>query len=495
MKISLNSYPTNIIKEFDYEKNKPLIPEHFTVSSGKKVWWKCLLGHKWLTSWHARTKGQGCPYCANKKASNTNNLKYLFPKIAEQWHPTKNGELKPENVLKHSGKKVWWLCSNKHEWQSVITARTNLNSNCPYCANKKASNTNNLKYLFPKIAEQWHPTKNGELKPENVLKHSGKKVWWLCSNKHEWQTIVASRTSEGNNCPKCSNQSSRSEFRILSELETLFDEVNSRKRFDKIEVDIFIKDLNLAIEVDGSYFHLNKEKEIIDKKKNNYLKNLNIRLIRVRKRPLEKLSRNDVIVESDNLIKKDLNNVIYSILKLCKLKKNKSLISYLKNKNFVNEKSYNKYLSYFPGPIPSKSLALVNPKLVKEWHYEKNYPLKPEQFFSRSASKVWWKCSFGHEWLMTVGNRFVGQGCPYCSNNRISSTNNLKFLSPELASQWHPTKNKELKPEQVTKFSHKKVWWKCFKNHEWQSEIAWRSSGQNCPQCYRERPRKRQKSK
>jgi hypothetical protein len=136
---------------------------------------------------------------------------------------------------------------------------------------------------------------------------------------------------------------------------------------------------------------------------------------------------------------------------------------------------------------------LINPKLVKEWHYEKNYPLKPEQFFSRSAAKVWWKCSFGHEWLMSVGHRFVGQGCPYCSNNRISSTNNLKFLSPELASQWHPTKNKQLKPEQVTKFSHKKVWWICFKKHEWQSVIAWRSSGQNCPQCYRETPRNRQK--
>jgi hypothetical protein len=38
-----------------------------------------------------------------------------------------------------------------------------------------------------------------------------------------------------------------------------------------------------------------------------------------------------------------------------------------------------------------------------------------------------------------------------------------KYLSkyPELLSEWHPTKNKDLKPEDLTIGSRKKVWWKC----------------------------------
>jgi hypothetical protein len=63
-----------------------------------------------LTSINQRIQSHNCPYCLNKKASKENNLKFLFPKIAEEWHPTKNGNLKPENFVKGSGKKVWWKC-------------------------------------------------------------------------------------------------------------------------------------------------------------------------------------------------------------------------------------------------------------------------------------------------------------------------------------------------------------------------------------------------
>jgi len=50
-----------------------------------------------------------------------------------------------------------------------------------------------------------------------------------------------------------------------------------------------------------------------------------------------------------------------------------------------------------------------------------------------------------------------------------------KYLSsyPELVKEWHPTKNGNLTPEQVTFGSDKKVWWKCSKeqSHEWKAQI------------------------
>ena len=40
---------------------------------------------------------------------------------------------------------------------------------------------------------------------------------------------------------------------------------------------------------------------------------------------------------------------------------------------------------------------------------------------------------------------------------------------PHLVKQWHPTKNGELTPKQLTYGSNKKVWWRCHKGHSWET--------------------------
>jgi hypothetical protein len=47
----------------------------------------------------------------------------------------------------------------------------------------------------------------------------------------------------------------------------------------------------------------------------------------------------------------------------------------------------------------------------------------------------------------------------------------LAETHPEIAKQWHPTKNGHLSPNDVTIGSGKLVWWKCLKgdDHEWEN--------------------------
>jgi hypothetical protein len=40
------------------------------------------------------------------KISAEYNLGKLYPKLAKEWHPTKNGKLTPYDILPKSGKKV-----------------------------------------------------------------------------------------------------------------------------------------------------------------------------------------------------------------------------------------------------------------------------------------------------------------------------------------------------------------------------------------------------
>ena len=49
----------------------------------------------------------GCPFCAGKKVGKSNNLRALNPKLASEWHPEKNGDLRPDDFTLRSGKKVW----------------------------------------------------------------------------------------------------------------------------------------------------------------------------------------------------------------------------------------------------------------------------------------------------------------------------------------------------------------------------------------------------
>ena len=65
------------------------------------------------------------------------NLLSLFPDIAKQWHPTKNGDLRPEDFTAHSNKKIWLKCpkGDDHEWEAVISNRT-IGTGCPLCMDR-----------------------------------------------------------------------------------------------------------------------------------------------------------------------------------------------------------------------------------------------------------------------------------------------------------------------------------------------------------------------
>ena len=55
-------------------------------------------------------------------------------------------------------------------------------------------------------------------------------------------------------------------------------------------------------------------------------------------------------------------------------------------------------------PPLGKSLAEVNPDLVKEWHPTMNGEITPFDVSYGSAKKVWWKCAKGddHSWQTVV---------------------------------------------------------------------------------------------
>lgn len=272
------------------------------------------------------------------------SLLNMKPELAAQWHPTRNGDLTPDQVTLGSGKKVWWQCDKGHEWEakvySISASKTN---GCPYCNGAKVlKGFNDLVTTHPEIAAQWNYNLNGDLKPYMLMAGAANKVWWKCGKGHEWQSTCNDR-KQGRGCSKCY---------------------------------IF--------------------------------------------RPVNK----------------------------------------------------------------EQSLAELNPELASQWDFKNNEDIDLSKISPKSTYVAWWKCDKGHSWQSAIANRNRGTGCTYCINHKIlEGFNDLATVNPELAKQWHPTKNGEKLPSHLSASSNQKVWWQCSKGHEWEATCNDRTRGFGCLRC------------
>lgn len=133
--------------------------------------------------------------------------------------------------------------------------------------------------------------------------------------------------------------------------------------------------------------------------------------------------------------------------------------------------------------IPSENdLASQYPKLAAQWNRKKNGKLRPEMVTPKSNRHVWWRCEKRHSFCSVIAHRVKAQsGCPYCAGRKVlAGFNDLATREPVVASQWHPTLNGELTPEQVTPGSSRRVWWQCENGHAWRAVVSCRTGKQRC---------------
>ena len=400
---------SNVMLEWDWAKNNELgyDPNVLTETSPIRVWWKCQFGHKWLSPISTRGSGvSGCPYCNNKKVlSGFNDLASQRPDIAKQWHPEKNEELTPDQVTCGSSKRVWWVCDNGHEWEATVSNRIKQSSGCPFCSGKKVLvGFNDLLTTHPNIAKTWNYEKNKELMPTDVTYGSMKNVWWLCEKGHEYMAHICSRTIMLSGCPTCFGERKTSfpEQAICFYLNKIAVVKNRKSVYGK-EVDIFLPDLNCAIEYDGEYFHNNEKSKKRELNKDKVLNDHNVTIYRI-KESSKNYVEDNIIYYKYNI---DSSNIPWVI---------KTLVQLLKLQDIDVDIDRDRVYIYEQYIMLERENSLVNkfPDVAAEWNYKKNGVLMPDMVAPHSSKKVWWICNEGHEWQATINNRTRGSGCPEC---------------------------------------------------------------------------------
>lgn len=497
----LQTLSPEIAREWHPTLNDDLTPSQVHNGSSKVVWWLCSKGHTYQKTVSKRTiRGQGCPICRKENHSFAN----VHPELLEQWDYEKN-TISPDDVFYGSERVVWWKCSNGHCYEQKVNSKSN-GLGCPICSHQQVSNDTCLAVVCPKIAKEWHPTKNGELTPFDVMPQSHKKVWWLCLNGHEYQSVIYARQKSG--CPVCDSEKRTSfpEQAILYYLGQVFP-TESRSNLGGFEADIYCPTCNVAIEYDGEYFHQSNESSAREERKNTYFIEQKILLIRIKetKKPVNFVCcateyGYDIVTRYTQEYE-NIPEVISAILQILNLKYQKN---YAIDVNIVRDKV--EIINMYAQQKDALSFIKQKPLGARKWNYEKNGNIDLTRLPKTSKKKYWWKCpTCNNEWYGTLDNIVNSLTCNKCSrqvevNYDVAPETmaesgdffrelpiSLQTENPALASQWHPTKNGYFLPTHVSPKSGKRVWWVCPDcGHEWTQIIKTRSKGNTarlCPVC------------
>lgn len=415
-----------LMKEWDWEANNKagLDPNKLTLGSGLKAWWKCSkCGYRWLSAISNRTFGKtGCPACAYKVlAKGYNDLETRNPAIAKEWHPTKNGDLKPSDFNSASLYRAWWLCPIcHHPYQKRIMDRVKKGAKCNHCCDPKViQGKNDIATKFPDILKEWDYDKNYPFQPQNFSYGTKRKFWWKCKKcGFSWQATPIHRSTSKSGCPKCA-----------------------------------IGSYAIAGETDLATTHPNLAKEW------DYTKNGNL---------------------TPQKIKAGSSHNAWWKCPTCSCSYKAEIRARVYGRNCPNCNNTGLVEGY-------NDFQTLYPNLAKEWHPTKNTK-KPNQIKAKSQYKAFWLCpTCGLVWQNPVRDRVIyNRNCPACNDTSlVPGVNDLETKFPEIAKEWHPTKNGKLTPRDVKAFSGKKVWWKCqICFREWETTINTRTSQlSGCPHC------------
>lgn len=364
-------------------RNGTLRPCDVSAGMSKKVWWFCPktcsggCPHEWEApiSTQIRPTAKGCPHCQPRshRVCIHRSIVTTHPHVAVQWHPTLNGDVTPDQVLAGSTKKYWWLCPATcpeecpHVWDAFVSNRCKGEYGCPYCSSltKRVCVHTSIVGTHPDVAAQWHPTKNGDLRPENFSYGSERNVWWLCSKTcpfgcpHEWKTEIAKRILRGADagCPYCA----------------------SNHKSTCVHTSIVTTHPRLLEEWD-------------------YEKNTGIK--------------------PEECVAGCCERVWWKCKTPCTHGCEHRWRARISDRTRGNTgcpyccEQRQKFCIH-------QSLQFTHPEIASEWHPEKNGEMVPSQFVSGSIERIWWRCNVNsaHEWDTRISMRTSNRsGCPYCTN-------------------------------------------------------------------------------
>lgn len=494
---TLSALNSPVLSEWDYTRNKELLPEDVTPHTSQKAWWKCsICGQSWKARIAGRTyEGKGCPVCrGNIVVPGINDLASINPSVAKEWDVQANGAVLPTQVTANSSKKVAWICSVcGHKWKTTIASR-NQGTGCPQCAKTYRTSLPEqivfyyIRMHFGDAVNGYQPAwlNGGDIdiyisSLQLGIEYDGQH-WHADPFKDQKKAALAFAHGiqlirirepglpplhmENGNILLIKELDKNYEY-LKNTIETLALLVNARFGQKWVpEVDIS-KDLSHIL----STYERSKKEQSLAFKFPELVKEWDISANR-------DLSPDQVTAGSDKKVWWKCSRCGFSW------------------QASVGDRTRGHSCPYCAGSVLRtgfNDLQTKRPEVASEWCYAQNGDLLPSQVAYRGNHKAWWECKkCGYIWQSRIADRSNGVGCPACSGKAVfPGQNDLATLNPGLAAEWDFEKNHNMQPTAVTPNSNKRAYWRCKScGHSWGAAIYARNAGRGCPMCGNENRKK-----
>jgi len=242
------------------------------VNAHTKLLVQCPEGHQYKVKFNNFKSGYRCPICAgNKKLTIEYVRKYYENEGYKYLSTTYTNALTKELVQ----------CPEGHQWcVSFNTFKTGNRCFVCYSINRKHTIEDVRKYY----------ENEGYLYLSTTYTNALTKELIQCPEGHQYEVRFGHFKNGGNRCPICwaNSTSSKAEIEIQELVKTLTKTTvlcNDRTKIVNtntghyLELDIYLPDLNKAIEYNGIFWHSSDEVKIRDKMKVDQCKNLGIDLL------------------------------------------------------------------------------------------------------------------------------------------------------------------------------------------------------------------------
>lgn len=476
--------------EFAVEENYPLSFNQLTRGRRKPVMWKCSQGHLYPARVHNKLKGTSCPYCNHRlPIPGETDFASQYPDIAAEFDLDANDGKKPEDFLPHCNDYFNWKCKFGHKFRARMNNRVNNNSPCPYCAGEiPIPGENDAAALYPHLAEEYAEDLNDGHKLSEYFPKSNQYANWRCKRGHEWSARIDHRT-DGQSCPYCEGLKAIPEEtsfavrhpHMAKQWHPTKNHGRTPSEFAEFSHFEAVWVCPKGHEYPMTIYHRSRGCGCSICSGKRVLAGYNDIQSQAPQLALEwDEERNGEI--SPSMVALHSNDRYHWKCPVC----GHRWTSSPNNRSRGTGCPACKHCCVDPNV---NSLAVVNPKLAGEFDLKFNYPLTPRDVAGYDNRDYWWTCDEGHSWQASPANRNKGTGCPYCQHKKpIAGETDLGTKEPELAAQWHPTKNGGKEPSDYLPQSHESVWWQCEEGHEWKWPIDQRVNGSDCPYCAERRP-------
>jgi len=246
------------IREQFIEEGYELLTEIYE-NAKQKLDYICPEGHNHCITWSDWKSGRRCFCCSNRNKGNYKrmNIHFIRSEFAKERYQLLTAK------YKNQYQKLKYICFNGHK-HSISWNNWQQGARCPYCSGKAKPTIEFIRSEFKK--EGW--------RFESIeYINNNRKLDYICTNGHK-HSINWGNWQQGKRCPYCIGIISKGEIEIRNFVKSLGIEVSSNDRNQifnpktgyAFELDIFMPNLNKAIEYNGEYWHQDKSKDLLKQK-------------------------------------------------------------------------------------------------------------------------------------------------------------------------------------------------------------------------------------